>query len=203
MIPHLATGGICKGTSKLYVGAHFFRGRVPDRPAPISPAPTTPRVRRALQAVLAGPLGKDGQPDLAQGQRRWLKDEPLVDGTVVRVRLDRKVTSISLLLALGVCAESQKVLLAVHNMGSESEAARRALFDDLVKRGLGTLELVIGDGALGLEAPLGGPGSWFTRRMPTPRRHPCNLNAHSDDGHHPFRWIATTCSDRSQPCADG
>ena len=60
--------------------------------------------------------------------KRPLAEEPIVrlilDGTVARVRLDRQATSISLLLvALGVRADGQKVLLAIRNMGGESEAA--------------------------------------------------------------------------------
>ena len=62
----------------------------------------------------AGRQGR-GQPRLAQGEgrlggleRALLADEPIVrlilDGTVVRVRLDSKATSISLLVALGVRA---------------------------------------------------------------------------------------------------
>ena len=39
-------------------------------------------------------------------------------------------------------------------MGGESEAAWRALLDDLVKRGLRTPELIIADGAPGLEKAL-------------------------------------------------
>ncbi len=70
------------------------------------------------------------------------------------VRLDKKATSISLLVALGVREDGQKVLLAVKNMGGESEAAWRALLDDLVKRGLKMPELVIVDGAPGLEKAL-------------------------------------------------
>ncbi len=89
---------------------------------------------------------------------RSLKDEPIIrlilDGTVVRVRLDKKATSISLLVALGVRQDGQKVLLAVKNMGGESEAAWRALLDNLVNRGLKTPELVIVDGATGLEKAL-------------------------------------------------
>jgi putative transposase len=73
---------------------------------------------------------------------RSLKDEPIIrlilDGTVVRVRLDKKATSISLLVALSVRQDGQKVLLAVKNMGGESEAAWRALLDNLVNRGLKT-----------------------------------------------------------------
>ena len=48
---------------------------------------------------------------------RSLADEPIVrlilDGTVVRVRLDREATAISLLVVIGVRADGQKVLLAV------------------------------------------------------------------------------------------
>ena len=52
-----------------------------------------------------------------RGTRADLSSEAMVrlilDGTVVRVRLDRKATAISLLVALGVRADGQKVLLAV------------------------------------------------------------------------------------------
>jgi putative transposase len=44
----------------------------------------------------------------------------ILDGTVVRVRLDRKATNISLLVALGVRRDGQKVLLAVKNMGGKA-----------------------------------------------------------------------------------
>jgi Transposase, Mutator family len=110
----------------------------------------TRRVRRALSAVFKGAVGKDVvsrtwrkvKGDWDAWNARSLKDEPIVrlilDGTVVRARLDKKATSISLLVALGVREDGQKVLLAVKNMGSESEAAWRALLDDLVKRGLKT-----------------------------------------------------------------
>ena len=47
----------------------------------------------------------------------------ILDGTVVRVRLDRKATNVSLLVVLGVRRDGQKLLLAVRNMGGESEAA--------------------------------------------------------------------------------
>jgi putative transposase len=126
----------------------------------------TRRIRRALAAAFAGPVGKDVvsrtwrkvKGDWDAWNARPLGDEPIVrlilDGTVVRVRLDRRATSISLLVALGVRADGQKVLLAIRSMGGESEAAWRALLDDLVKRGLRTPELVIADGAPGLEKAL-------------------------------------------------
>jgi putative transposase len=73
-------------------------------------------------------------PAAARPHRIWnarsLTDEPIIrlilDGTVVRVRLDKKATSISLLVALGVRSDGQKVLLAIKTMGGESEAAWRA-----------------------------------------------------------------------------
>ncbi len=51
---------------------------------------------------------------------------------------------------------ARKVLLAIKDMGRESEAAWRALLDDLILRGLKTPELVIVDGAPGLENALAG-----------------------------------------------
>jgi transposase-like protein len=47
------------------------------------------------------------------------------------------------------------VLLAVRNMGGESEAAWRGLLDDLVSRGLQVPSFVIIDGAAGLEKAVG------------------------------------------------
>src|SRR5438309_9154477 len=101
-----------------------------------------------------------GEPSVAEGERRRLEcrslaEEPIVrvilDGTVVRVRLDRKATSIVLLVVIGVRADGQKVLLAIKSMGGESTEAWRAVLDDLVGRGLRRPEFLIVDGAPGLE----------------------------------------------------
>lgn len=116
-----------------------------------------------MAALFGGAVGKDTvsrawrkvQSDWEAWQKRDLAGDDIVrlilDGTVVRVRLDRKATSLSLLVALGVRRDGQKVLLALRNMGGESEAAWRALLDDLLARGLAVPELVIVDGAAGLE----------------------------------------------------
>ena len=56
---------------------------------------------------------------------------------------------------LGIRRDGQKVLLAVLNMGGESEAAFRGLLDDLIGRGLTAPSFVIIDGAAGLEKALG------------------------------------------------
>jgi putative transposase len=118
---------------------------------------------------------------------RSLADEPIIrlilDGTVVRVRLDKKATSISLLVALGVRRDGQKVLLAVKNIGGESEAAWRTLLDDLVKRGLATPELVIVDGALGLEKALAALWSDIPVQRCTVHKHR-NLLAHAPERLH-------------------
>jgi transposase-like protein len=126
----------------------------------------TRRVKRALAALFKGAVGKDVvsrtwrkvQVDWEAWCRRDLGGEDIVrlilDGTVVRVRLDRKATSVSLLVALGIRRDGQKVLLAVRAMGGESEAAWRTVLDDLISRGLRTPAFLIIDGAAGLEKAL-------------------------------------------------
>lgn len=155
----------------------------------------TRRVRRALKAVFAGGVGKDVvsrtwrkvKGDWDAWNARSLTDEPIIrlilDGTVVRVRLDKKATSISLLVALGVRADGQKMLLAIKNMGGESEAAWRALLDDLVRRGLKTPELVIVDGAPGLEKALAALWSKVPVQRCTVHKHR-NLLAHAPERLH-------------------
>jgi putative transposase len=155
----------------------------------------TRRVRRALAALFGGAVGKDTvsrvwrkvKSDWDAWNARSLKDEPIVrlilDGTVVRVRLDKKSTSISLLIALGVRQDGQKVLLAVKNMGGESEAAWRTLLDDFVKRGLRTPELVIADGAPGLEKALTALWPEILVQRCTVHKHR-NLLAHAPDRLH-------------------
>ncbi len=155
----------------------------------------TRRVRRALAAVFAKGVSKDivsrtwrkVKGDWNGWNARSLAEEPIVrlilDGTVVRVRLDKKATSISLLVALGVRTDGQKVLLAVKNMGGESEAAWRALLDDLVKRGLKTPELVIVDGGSGLDAALAALWSDLPVQRCTVHKHR-NLLAHAPERLH-------------------
>lgn len=123
----------------------------------------TRRVRRALAALFGGAVGKDVvsrvwrkvQGDWQAWNTRSLVGEPIIrlilDGTVVRVRLDGRATSISLLVVIGVREDGQKVLLAVKNMGGESTEAWRAVIGDLVARGLRRPQFLIVDGAPGLE----------------------------------------------------
>jgi putative transposase len=59
-------------------------------------------------------------------------------------------------VVIGVRRDGQKILLAVKNMGGETEAAWRAVLEDLFARGLRVPDLVIVDGGKGLEAALAG-----------------------------------------------
>ena len=155
----------------------------------------TRRVQRALGALFRGAVGKDVvsrawrkvKVDWDAWGRRDLTGEDIVrlilDGTVVRVRLDRKATSISLLVVLGVRRDGQKVLLAIRAMGGESEAAWRAVLDDLAARGLRTPEFLITDGAAGLEKALAALWPTVPAQRCTVHKHR-NLLAHAPERLH-------------------
>jgi putative transposase len=150
----------------------------------------TRRVRRALGTLFGGAVGKDTvsrawrkvQGDWEAWQRRDLSQDDIVrvilDGTVVKVRLNKRSTGISVLVALGVRRDGQKVLLGLRNMGGESEAAWRAFLDDLVARKLATPELLIVDGGAGLEAALSALWPDVPRQRCTVHKHR-NLLAHA------------------------
>jgi transposase-like protein len=155
----------------------------------------TRRVQRALAALFRGALGKDVvsrtwrkvKTDWDAWCRRDLGGEDIVrlilDGTVVRVRLDRKATGISLLAVLGIRRDGQKVLLAVRNMGGEGEAAWRAVLDDLLARGLRAPEFLIIDGAAGLEKALAALWPDVPAQRCTVHTHR-NLLAHAPEAVH-------------------
>ncbi len=126
----------------------------------------TRRVKRALSALFAGAVGKDVvsrawrkvKTDWEAWCARDLVGEDIVrlilDGTVVKAKIDRKATAISLLVAIGVRRDGQKVLLGLKNMGGESTAAWQAFLSDMSARGLNAPDFIIVDGAPGLEAAL-------------------------------------------------
>jgi transposase-like protein len=126
----------------------------------------TRRVKCALFALFKGAVSKDVvsrawrkvKGDWDAWCARSLADEDIIrlilDGTVIKTRLDKKATNISVLAAIGVRRDGQKVLLSIKNMGGESTAAWRQFLDDLEKRGLKRPQFVIVDGAPGLEAAL-------------------------------------------------
>ncbi len=155
----------------------------------------TRRVKRALTALFAGAVGKDVvrrtwrkvRTDWDAWSKRDLMSEDIVrlilDGTVVRVRLDRKATNISLLVVLGVRRDGQKVLLSVKNMGGESEAAWRGVLDDLVARGLRTPDFLMVDGGAGLDRALVALWPDVPVQRCTVHKHR-NLLAHAPDALH-------------------
>lgn len=155
----------------------------------------TRRVRRALAALFGGAVGKDTvsrtwrkvKSDWDAWNARSLAEEPIVrlilDGTVVRVRLDRKATAISLLVVLGVRADGQKVLLAIKSMGGESAEAWRSVLDDLVRRGLRDPEFLIVDGAPGFDKAIAAVWDGVPVQRCTVHKHR-NLLAHAPERLH-------------------
>jgi transposase-like protein len=119
--------------SEVIVALPTYRRRTREVDALIAGAylagTNTRRVGRALTAVFRGAISKSTvsrvwrqiKADWESWNRRDLKSEDIVrlilDGTVVKVRLDKKATSISLLVVLGVRRDGQKVLLAVKKHG--------------------------------------------------------------------------------------
>jgi transposase-like protein len=162
-----ADGGTTEWQNKTLVA---YRRRTKEVDALIAGAylagTNTRRVARALASLFRGAVSKSTvsrvwrkiKSDWETWNKRDLGNEDVVrlilDGTVVKARLDKRSMSITLLVVLGVRRDGQKVLLAVKSMGGESEAAWRAILDGLTRRGLKKPELAIVDGAPGLEKAL-------------------------------------------------
>ncbi len=123
----------------------------------------TRRIRGALRPLLQdGPVSKSAVSRIIQTLKRafeaW-RTSPLtgkqivflfLDAIAVKVRSDRRVQTVPVLVAYGVHSNGDKELLAVRLMGSESGAAWHAMIDDLVARGLEPPVLCIIDGNAGL-----------------------------------------------------
>jgi transposase-like protein len=155
----------------------------------------TRRVRRALATLFSGAVSKDTvsrvwrkvKNDWEAWNARSLATEPIVrlilDGTVVRVRLDRKATSMSLLVVMGVREDGQKVLLAIKSMGGESSEAWRTVLDDLIKRGLRRPEFLMVDGAPGLDKAIAAVWEGVSVQRCTVHKHR-NLLSHAPERLH-------------------
>ena len=155
----------------------------------------TRRVRRALAALFGGAVGKDTvsrvwrkvKTDWEAWNARSLATEPIVrlilDGTVVRVRLDRKATSISLLVVIGVREDGQKLLLAVRDMGGETTEGWRSVLDDLIARDLRRPAFLIVDGAPGLAKAIAAVWNGVPLQRCTVHKHR-NLLGHAPERLH-------------------
>lgn len=134
----------------------------------------TRRIKVALKPLLRdAPLSKSTVSRLVarlkesfeRWQNRSLEEEPLVylylDAVSVKVRVAGKVSSMPVLVALGVRETGEKVLLELALRGGESKEAWRGVSvkdpcgtEGLVSRGLPTPRLIIADGHPGLRAAI-------------------------------------------------
>jgi putative transposase len=123
----------------------------------------TRRVAGVLRPLLgAAPVSRSAvsrvmrslRESLETWRTRSLADERVVyvllDAIVVRVRVDRRVQAVPVLVAMGVRATGDKTLLALQLMGAESTAAWSAFVEDLADRGIHSPALVIIDGNPGV-----------------------------------------------------
>lgn len=121
------------------------------------------KVGRAIRPLLGdSPLSKSAISRLVvrlkgyfEGwQTRSLAGENIsyvyLDGTYVRVRCAGRTGSLPVMVAVGVRATGEKVLLALELRGSESEAAWEGFLQTMVARGLKRPQLAIIDGNHGL-----------------------------------------------------
>jgi transposase-like protein len=127
----------------------------------------TRRIRAALSPLLThAPLSKSAVSRLVarleESYQRWqqrdLSEEKIVylylDAIYLKVRSGSKVVSLPVLVALGVKATGEKLLLALATAGAERTTAWEGLLEDLAARKLGRPRLVITDGHAGLGAAL-------------------------------------------------
>jgi putative transposase len=109
-------------------------------------------------------VGKDAVSRIArrleEEQREWRerslqeKSYPYVylDATYLKVRWGARVTSMALLVCVGVDEEGFRELLAVEVAGSEKGAAYASLLRGLIDRGLSGVRLVVSDDHEGIKA---------------------------------------------------
>jgi len=98
------------------------------------------------------------QAEYQTWRRRSLAEEPIryliLDGQRHRVGAGGQVAWCSVLMALGVRATGEKVVLGLRVAGDEQTAAWQGLLEDLTARGVRRPELVISDGSKGAAAAL-------------------------------------------------
>jgi len=123
------------------------------------------RIKGALRPLLRdAPLSKSAVSRVVgrvkalydEWHQRPLQEERYVvlylDAIALRVRLAQKVTAVPVLVAVGVRADGQKVVLDLELLTSESTAAWQGLVESLIARGLRRPQLAVIDGNPGLRA---------------------------------------------------
>jgi transposase-like protein len=127
----------------------------------------TRRIKAALAPLLTrGPLSKSAVSRLVQRlesafdtwRPRDLSATPVVyvylDAVYPRVRCAGRVSSLPVLVALGITPAGDKIVLALQTSGAETGASWTALVTELATRGLRPPQLVISDGNRGLRQAL-------------------------------------------------
>ena len=151
----------------------------------------TRRLKGALAPLLGGaPLSRSAVSRVMRVLReqceawrtRSLAESGIIylflDAIHLRVRVDRRVQVVPVLVALGVTATGEKELLALQLVTSESTAAWTALVEDLAGRGMAAPALCVIDGNAGLRRAL--TSTWpktLVQRCVVHKRR--NLEAHA------------------------
>jgi len=121
---------------------------LPGRCAAAQAAPLSKARCRRVIGTLRGELATREKRSLAELDVAFLYSTRFA----LRVRMDRRVTSVPVLVALRSSPAARKQLVAMEMCGSESHEAWKGFLDGLVERGLRAPVLCIVDGNAGLAA---------------------------------------------------
>jgi putative transposase len=135
------------------------------------------KIAGVTEALSRVKVGKDAVSRIArrleEQQREWRersvedKGYPYLylDATYLKVRWASRVTTMALLVCVGVDEEGFREVLAVEVAGSEKGAAYASMLRGLVDRGLSGVQLVVSDDHEGIKAAVAGelPGTRWQR----------------------------------------
>jgi putative transposase len=135
------------------------------------------KIAGVTEALSRVKVGKDAVSRIArrleEQQREWRersvedKGYPYLylDATYLKVRWASRVTTMALLVCVGVDEEGFREVLAVEVAGSEKGAAYASMLRGLVDRGLSGVQLVVSDDHEGINAAVAGelPGAGWQR----------------------------------------
>jgi putative transposase len=138
---------------------------------------TERKIAGVTEALSRVKVGKDAVSRIArrleEQQREWrersLEEKAYpylyLDATYLKVRWGARVTTMALLVCVGVDEEGFREVLAVEVAGSEKGAAYASMLRGLVDRGLSGVRLVISDDHEGIKAAVSGelPGAEWQR----------------------------------------
>jgi transposase-like protein len=104
-------------------------------------------------------MAKDLDEQVAAFRTRPLTEGPYTfvaaDALTIKVREDKRVTKIAVMIATGINADGYREVLGIHTATTESGAGWLAFFRDLVARGLTGVALVTSDAHTGLVEAIG------------------------------------------------